>query len=80
MLGALFSLRKQEKKVSAMQSPTVIRRPFVHTGHGSRQHGTLRKLHAHLRGWARSENLMATFSLVTLVTIVLVLVYQSMSI
>jgi hypothetical protein len=64
-----------------MHAPSLMQRPvFQRSEQRPHHHSILRKLHAHLRGWARSENLMASFSLALLVTIVLVLVYQAMAI
>jgi hypothetical protein len=72
---------KNEEKESAMHAPTLIRRAFAqqHEEH-LRHRSTLRNLHAHLRGWARGENLVASLSLAAIVLIVLALVYQAMAI
>jgi hypothetical protein len=77
MVGASFSGRKQEKE-SVMHSPTLAGRPLAshHNGHRL-HHSPLRDLHAHLRGWARPENLVASCSLGLLVLTVLALLFQA---
>ncbi len=64
-----------------MHAPTLVHRPFAqqHEDH-PRHRSALRNLHAHLRGWQRSENLLASLSLAAIVLIVLVLLYQAMAI
>ena len=61
-----------------MHSPTLVGRSLnsYHNGHHL-HHSRLRELHAHLRGWARPENLVASFSLGLLVLTVLALACQA---
>jgi hypothetical protein len=56
-----------------MHGPTVFH-PQTH------HRSPVRDLDAHLRGWSRSENLLATFSLAVLVSSVLALLYQAMAV
>ncbi len=60
-----------------MHTPTIGTTVVEHHSH---HHTLLRDLHAHLRGWSRWENLVASFSLGVIVLTVLALLYQSMAI
>lgn len=64
-----------------MHAPTLIHSSLPQQ-HDERplHRSALGDLHAHLRGWARGENLVASLSLAAIVLIVLVLVYQAMAI
>jgi hypothetical protein len=63
-----------------MQATSVVYRSGREMN-GHRRHRTLsRRLHSIIRGWSRSENVVASFSLAALVITVLVLVYQAMTI
>lgn len=64
-----------------MHAPSLIHESFAPQRHQYPRHrSAIRNLRAHLRGSSRGENLVATFSLVAIVLIVLALVYQTMSI
>jgi hypothetical protein len=64
-----------------MHTPSLIHGSlFPHREERAHRRSALRKLHANLRGWARSENVVASFSLAVVVTIVLALLYQALTI
>lgn len=61
-----------------MHAPTLTNQRLDQSRRGHVHHRSfLRNLHAHLRGWSRNENIVATFSLVVLVTTVLILLSQA---
>jgi hypothetical protein len=62
-----------------MHAPILSHRSFGHVQHSHVHHRSfLRILQAHLRGWSRNENIVATFSLAFIVTTVLILLSRSM--
>jgi hypothetical protein len=68
----------ESKKESAMQTLTHVGSPLVpHHDVHLLQHTTLRRLHAHLRGWSRPENLVASVSLLVVVMTVLALLCEA---
>jgi hypothetical protein len=62
-----------------MHAPTLTNQLLDHARRGHVHHRSfVRNLQAHLRGWSRNENIVATFSLTVIVTTVFILLSKAM--